>query len=666
MDTLTRVPVVSAGADTVGLPITGEYPRFASDELPSLGAIRIGIPLGAEVEHDGVRFTVWAPVVQHVVVVIESSIPGEHALDRGPDGYWTGFVDGIKAGARYRFRLDGDGPFPDPCSRFQPDGPHGPSLVVDPGAFAWTDGDWRGIELRGQVLYELHVGTFTPEGTFEALARELPRLRDLGVTAIEVMPVAEFPGEHNWGYDGVSLYAPFHGYGDEDALRRLVDAAHAAGVAVILDVVYNHVGPDGNYLPRFSPSYFTDRYSNDWGAALNFDGPDAGPVRAYFVRNAAYWIAEYHLDGLRLDATQSIHDSTRPHVLAEIATAARAAAGRRSIILVAENEPQDVVCLLPQSAGGYGLDGMWNDDFHHSVRVALTGRRDGYFHDYLGNAQELVAAAKHGFLYQGQYYAWQEKPRGTSTLDQPAWSMIVFTQNHDQVANTLDGRRLDRLAAPARLRAAIALTLLGPQTPMLFMGEEFGASAPFAFFADPCAELQGSMRAGRRAFLRQFAHYATADAQAAVPDPCTASAFFRSKLDHAERERHPHVYALYRDLLHLRRSDPVIAAQRRDRLDGAVLAAHAFVLRFFDPVHGDRLLTVNLGADLELVSAPEPLLAPPTGMRWIMVWSSEHLRYGGLGALDPCGAAGWRLPSDSATLLRAESDYAERMAAAPP
>jgi maltooligosyltrehalose trehalohydrolase len=603
-------------------------------------------------------------VAQNVAVVIDSPVPGEHALDRGPEGYWTGFVDDIKAGARYRFRLDGDGPFPDPCSRFQPEGPHGPSLVVDPGAFTWTDGHWRGIELRGQVLYELHVGTFTPEGTLEALARELPRLHDLGVTVIELMPVAEFPGEHNWGYDGVSLYAPFHGYGDENALRRFVDAAHAEGMAVILDVVYNHVGPDGNYLARFSPSYFTDRHSNDWGAALNFDGPDAGPVRAHFVQNAAYWIAEHHLDGLRLDATQSIHDSTHPHVLAEIATAARAAAGERRIILIAENEPQDITCLLPQSAGGYGLDGMWNDDFHHSVRVALTGRRDGYFHDYLGNAQEFVAAAKYGFLYQGQYYAWQEKPRGTSRLDQPAWSMIVFTQNHDQVANTLDGRRLDRLAAPARLRAAIALTLLGPQTPMLFMGEEFGASAPFAFFADHGDALQDSMRAGRRQFLRQFAHYATADAQAAVPDPCAASTFSKAKLDHVERGRHPHIYALYRDLLHLRKNDPVIAAQRRDRLDGAVLCAHAFVLRFFDPVHGDRLLAVNLGTDLELVSAPEPLLAPPTRMRWIMVWSSEHSRYGGLGALHPCGDAGWRLPSDSATLMRAESYNAERMVAA--
>ena len=612
-----------------------------------------GASLGAELTDAGVRFSVWAPAARRVDVLIDSPFAGEYPLQPGPEGYFRGFVPGVKAGARYRFRLDGAGPFPDPCSRFQPEGPHGPSLVVNPLLFPWTDGEWAGIDMRGQVLYELHVGTFTAEGTFDAAAAKIASLRELGVTVLELMPVAEFAGRHNWGYDGVGLYAPFHGYGDEHALRRFVDAAHALGVAVILDVVYNHVGSDGNYLTQFSPAYFTDRYQNDWGAALNFDGPDSGPVRAHFVGNAAYWIAEFHLDGLRLDATQSIHDKTQPHVLAEVATAARAAARGRRIILVAENEPQDVACLLPPSAGGYGLDAMWNDDFHHSARVALTGRRDGYFHDHLGNAPEFIAASKHGFLFQGQRYDWQRQPRGTPALDQPAWSMIVFTQNHDQVANTLDGRRLDKLAAPARLRAVVALTLLSPQTPMLFMGEEFAASTPFPFFADYCADLREPVAAGRREFLSQFAHYASEDAQNIVPDPCAASTFLAAKLDHSERERHAHVYALYRDLLQLRKTDAVIAGQRRDRLDGAVLGAHAFVLRYFDAEHGDRLLAVNLGTDLNFVSVAEPLLAPPIGSRWVLAWSSEHTRYGGLGVLDPCRESGWRLPSDSATLLRA-------------
>jgi maltooligosyltrehalose trehalohydrolase len=653
--------------DLVDAPATGEYSssaasargRFEQAKTESSSRQR---PVGAEVTEGGVEFNVWAPACKQVTVVIESPGAGAHVLQRCAEGYFSGFVQRVGAGARYRYLLDGEAPFPDPCSRFQPEGPHGPSEIVDARSFAWTDEEWRGIPLRGQVIYELHVGTFTPEGTFDAVARELPGLRDLGITVIELMPVAEFPGKHNWGYDGVSLYAPFHGYGDEHALRRLVDAAHALGLAVILDVVYNHIGPDGNYLGRYSPAYFTDRYSNDWGAALNFDGPESAPVRAHFVRNAAYWIGEFHLDGLRLDATQSIHDATRPHVLAEISAAARAAAGSRRIILVAENEPQDVACLLPPSAGGYGLDGMWNDDFHHSVRVALTGRRDGYFHDYRGHAQEFVAAAKHGFLFQGQYYAWQEQPRGSPVFDEPAWSMIVFTQNHDQVGNTLDGRRLHRLAAPGRLRAAVALTLLGPQTPMLFMGEEFGASAPFPFFADHCAELRASMQDGRCDFLRQFAQYATAEARAAVPDPCEEATFLAAKLDRSERDRNAHVYALYRDLLHLRRDDPVIASQHHERFDGAVLGPHAFVLRFFNAEHGDRLLVVNFGADLDLSSAPEPLLAPPAGARWALLWSSEHVRYGGLGALDPCGKTGWYVSSDCTTLLWAEPGTLGRLA----
>ena len=371
-------------------------------------------------------------------------------------------------------------------------------------------------------------------------------------------------------------------------------------------------------------------------------------MREYFVRNAAYWIDEFHLDGLRLDATQSMHDASRPHVIAEIATAARAAAGERRIFLVAENEPQRAECLLPRESGGHGLDAMWNDDFHHSARVALTGRRDGYFRDHRGAAQEFVSAAKHGFLFQGQPYAWQEQPRGTPSLDQPAWSFIVFTQNHDQVANTLDGRRLHTLAAPGRLRAMVALALLGPQTPMLFMGEE-----PFPFFADHGEELCGAVLAGRRAFVRQFVHYATPAAQALVPEPCAASTFLAAKLDFAERDAHGRVYALYRDLLRLRREDPVIAAQAREALDGAVLGPAAFVLRFFGAHHGDRLLALNLGADLDLTVAPEPLLAPPRGASWQVEWSSDEPRYGGLGAVNPCGTSGWRLPSDSATLLRA-------------
>jgi maltooligosyltrehalose trehalohydrolase len=607
---------------------------------------------GAWPEDGCVRFRVWAPGARHCEVVVDGrGAPG--LLERAADGHFEGRVSGVEAGARYAFRLDGNGPYPDPCSRFQPDGPHGPSMVVDPAAFAWQDTAWRGIGMRGQVFYELHVGTFTAEGTFDAAARELPELARLGITCVEVMPVADFPGRWNWGYDGVNLYAPYHGYGDCEAFKRFVDAAHRHGLAVILDVVYNHLGPDGNYLKCFSPAYFTDRYANEWGEAINFDGPDAGPVREYFVGNACYWVREFHLDGLRLDATQSIHDAGPRHVLAELVTAARAAAAPRGIILVAENEPQASRHLLPQEQGGYGLDAMWNDDFHHSARVALTGRHEGYFHDHRGRAQEFVAAAKRGFLFQGQHYHWQKKPRGEPVTTQPAWAFVHFLQNHDQVANTLHGERVCRLASPGRLRAMVALTLLGPETPLIFMGEEMNASQPFTFFADHRAELARQVHGGRREFVAQFESFATPAAQARVQDPAAAATFQACKLDFAERETHTATYALYRDLLALRREDPVIARQDRFALDGTVLADGAFALRWFDAEHGDRLLVVNLGAQVDLAPAPEPLLAPPYRGRWTLAWSSDEPRYGGLGAIAPCGAAGWTLPGDSASLLRA-------------
>ena len=607
--------------------------------------------LGADPVPGGVRFGVWAPRSTSVDVVIEGEPEHAHPLRAGASGYHSAVVPGAAAGDRYRFRLDNGRTYPDPLSRFQPDGPHGPSLVVDPAAFRWSDGAWRGIALPGQVIYELHVGAFTAEGTFDAAIRELPELHELGVTLLEVMPVAEFPGRFNWGYDGVALFAPYHGYGDAEAFKRFVDAAHRVGLGVILDVVYNHFGPDGCYLREFSADYFTDRYENEWGDAINLDGPHAAPVRELVVRNAEYWIGEFHLDGLRLDATQSIHDASRPHVVAELAAAARRAALPRSIVLVAENEPQHAEALAPAEAGGYGLDAMWNDDYHHAARVALTGRRDGYFHDYRGAAQEFVSAARHGFLYQGQYYAWQGKARGTAALGVPPWSFVVFTQNHDQVANTLAGERVHRLASPARLRALTALTLLAPQTPLLFMGEEFAAAEPFPFFADHSERLRTPVREGRRGFLRQFAHYATPGAQATVPDPGAAATFRTAKLDVAQRQSNAHVYALYRDLLRLRREDPVIAAQARGGLDGAVLGPRAFVLRWFDRAAGDRLLVLNLGDDLDLASAPEPLLAPPRDARWHMTWSSDEPRYGGPGALEPCGGNGWQLAAESAVLL---------------
>jgi maltooligosyltrehalose trehalohydrolase len=614
------------------------------------------LPIGAEVVPGGVHFRVWAPKRRRVEVVHQAGDSGSVELESEGDGYFSGLVEGIGAGALYQYRLDGGDAFPDPASRFQPEGPHGPSRVVDPAAFGWTDQGWPGVGREGQVLYEMHVGTFTREGTWEAAARELPELARLGITVIEMMPIAEFPGRFGWGYDGVDLFAPSHLYGEPDDLRRFVDRAHAAGLGVILDVVYNHLGPDGNYLNQFADAWFTDRYENDWGEAINFDGEDAGPVRELYLANAGYWIDEFHFDGLRLDATQDIHDASDDPIVAAIGRRvrrrARETAGGRSTLLVAENEPQETRLVRPAGRGGYGLDALWNDDFHHTAQVALAGRNEAYYTDYLGTAQELVSAVKYGYLYQGQRYSWQKQRRGSPGLDLPPSAFVSFLQNHDQIANSGRGERCHRVSSPGRFRAMTALLLLGPATPMLFQGQEFCSSAPFLYFADHNPELAEAVRKGRLEFLSQFPSLATPELQACVAVPHEPSTFERCKLDFAERERHASCYALHRDLLRLRREEPAFRAQRKGGVDGAALTPEALVLRFFDP-DGDRLLLVNLGRDLHFVPAPEPLLAPPESCRWEILWSSEDPRYGGCGAPEPEDEEeGWRIPGQAAVVLR--------------
>jgi maltooligosyltrehalose trehalohydrolase len=593
---------------------------------------------------------VWAPRRRAVDVVLEGGAQPPIALE-AEGGYFSGLVKEAAPGSLYKYRLDRGESFPDPASRFQPQGPHGPSQVVDPAAYDWRDGAWRGMSLPGQVLYELHVGTFTAEGTWDAARRELPALRELGVTVLEVMPVAEFPGRFGWGYDGVDLYAPTRLYGMPDAFRAFVDEAHARSLGVILDVVYNHLGPDGNYLPQFSGSYFTDRYGTEWGEPLNFDGEDSAPVREFIISNAAYWIAEFHLDGLRLDATQSVHDSSPEHVIAAIGREARRAAGGRSVMLVAENEKQQAHFVRPVEEGGYGLDGVWNDDFHHSAMVALTGRNEAYYSDYRGHAQEFVSALKHGYLFQGQRYRWQGQRRGTPTFGVPRSAFVTFIQNHDQVANSGRGLRAHALTSPGRWRALTALMLLGPGTPMLFMGQEHASSKPFLYFADHQGGLGKAVRGGRKEFLAQFRSLALPESEGCVLDPSDAATFRSCRLDHRERERNREAWALHCDLIRLRREDPVLSRQGQDGLDGAVLGAHAFVMRFFGPGGDDRLLLVNLGTDLHAAPAPEPLLAPPEGRLWTVGWSSEARAYGGCGTFPPDSTDGWRLPGEAAVLL---------------
>jgi maltooligosyltrehalose trehalohydrolase len=607
------------------------------------------LPVGAELLANGeTHFRVWAPEANAVDVAFESNVV---PLSAETDGYFSGLVK-AHAGTNYRYRLNGKDSFPDPVSRFQPEGPHGPSQLVDPAAFRWTDAKWSGVPVERIVLYEMHVGTFTPEGTWTAAIEQLDELAKLGITMIEVMPVADFPGKFGWGYDGVNLFAPTRLYGVPDDFRRFVDRAHALGIGVILDVVYNHFGPDGNFLKLFAKDYFTDKYKNEWGEAINFDGRNSTPVREFFIANAGYWIDEFHLDGLRLDATQQIFDESDEYILRAIGRRVREAAKGRTTYIVAENEPQHSKLVRPASQGGDGLDALWNDDFHHSALVALTGKREAYYTDYQGSPQELISAMKWGYLFQGQRYAWQKKPRGTPCLDLSPRNFVTFLQNHDQVANSGRALPVCLLTSPGRLRAMTALVLLGPGTPMLFQGQEFGSSRPFYYFADHNPDLAKLVAKGRREFLSQFPDLGLTETQKQILDPADADAFARCRLDFNERVTNAGAYALHRDLLKLRRDDPVFATPKPRGIDGAVLAHEAFVLRFFGGEHGDRLLIVNLGHDLKFDAIPEPLMAPPNEKRWSLIWTSDALAYGGCGTPPPDTETGWTIPGEAALVLK--------------
>ena len=614
------------------------------------------LTVGAELEAGGgAHVRVWAPAVQRVDLVIPAQGRGAERvlpMQREPDGHFDAVDPEARAGGRYWFRLDGDRLRPDPASRWQPDGPHQPSAYVDPSAFRWTDGRWPGLTKDGQIVYEMHVGTFTADGTWRAAAAQLEELARIGITVVEMMPIAEFPGRFGWGYDGVDLYAPAHIYGTPDDLRAFVDRAHAIGLGVILDVVYNHLGPDGNYLSEFSPHYFTDKYENDWGRSLDFE--TAPPARAYFVQNGAYWIDEYHFDGLRLDATQDIKDASAEHVIAEVVRTARAARPK-PIFIVAENEPQETWIVRPRDEQGFDADALWNDDAHHTAVVALTRRREAYYRDYQGSAQEMISCSRWGYLYQGQWYSWQDERRGTPALDLLPHAFVNYIENHDQVANSAFGRRLHQLSAPGPYRAVTAWLLLGPSTPMLFQGQEFASSRPFLFFADHQDALGDAVRKGRVEFLAQFPSATDERIVRVLAAPGDERTFTSCKLDLDERARHREAYALHVDLLALRRRDPVLSRAGRCRPEGAVLGPGAFLLRYIDWEHGDRLLVVNLDCDLDFTPAREPLIAPPFEHRWRMIWSSESPEYGGQGTPPLEENAPWRLPGGCALLFVPEA-----------
>jgi maltooligosyltrehalose trehalohydrolase len=599
------------------------------------------LPIGAEAQPaGGVHFRVWAPAAKGVAVEIEDG--PSRTLSAEPSGYFSGHVGEIGAGARYRFRLERQElALPDPASRFQPDGPHGASQVVNPARFAWSDAGWRGIPREHLVIYEMHIGTFTPEGTWEAASAHLPVLAELGITAVEVMPVAEFPGEFGWGYDGVDQFAPTRLYGSPDDLRRFVDRAHGLGLAVILDVVYNHFGPDGNYLRSYSPAYFSQQHGTEWGDAINFDGPDSRPVREFFVANAGYWIDEYHFDGLRLDATHRIYDDSGDHILAAIGRRVREAAAGRETFIAAENDDREARIARPAEAGGYGLDGLWNDDFHHAARVALTGRREYYYRDFTGHAGEFVAVARHGYLLPSQ--------GGISAFDLPAAAFVNYLENHDQIAHSGAGLRGHLLSSPGCWRAMTAYLLLSPGVPLLFQGQEFCTSSPFLYFADHKDELGRLVRKGRAEYLANFPSLASADMQARLDDPASPETFRRCVLDHGERRRNATAIALHRDLIALRRK---IFAGGKRRIDGATLGDQAFVLRYFGrDGDDDLLLMVNLGIDQRHETITEPLLAPVDGRKWRLEWSSEHPNYGGAGIPTPVSDGGWQIPGHAAIVL---------------
>jgi maltooligosyltrehalose trehalohydrolase len=511
-------------------------------------------------------FRVWAPTADAVELVFEGEDRDRAAVALGRSeenpAIFEAIVPDARPGLLYRYRIDGEGPFPDPASRSQPEGVHGPSRVIDPSAFRWTDAGWRGPDPRSTVIYEIHVGTFTPEGTFAAAAGKLPELAALGVTAIELMPLADFPGDRGWGYDGVSLYAPSRAYGSPDDLRRLVDEAHRLGLAVLIDAVYNHLGPDGNYLAAFSPFYFSDTHQTAWGTGLNFDGDHNGPVRDFFTENALHWIHEYHADGLRLDATHAIRDESSEHILQRIARRcheAGAALGRR-VLVIAEDERNLASLIKKTDEGGSGLDAVWADDLHHQIRRALTGESDGYFADFTGTAEDVATTLRQGWFYTGQATVTEAVPRGSDPAGIPPERFVVCIQNHDQIGNRAFGDRLNHTIDPSAYRAASTLLLTAPQTPLLFMGQEWSASSPFRYFTDHDPHLGELVTRGRRHEFRHFTSFADPIIRVRIPDPQSSATFLASKLDWDERDRPPHAgtLRLYRDLLELRKAEPAL------------------------------------------------------------------------------------------------------------
>jgi malto-oligosyltrehalose trehalohydrolase len=605
------------------------------------------MPFGAECRGDGsVRFRLWAPAAHQVELCFAGSKSGTRlSLEQLDNGWFELVTDAAKPGTQYRFRIDSGQEVPDPASRFQPEDVHGPSEVIDPTAFGWKDETWRGRRWEEAVIYELHVGAFTPSGTFSAVSDRLDYLADLGITAIELMPVADFPGRRNWGYDGVLPFAPDSTYGRAEDLKTLVQNAHDRGLMILLDVVYNHFGPEGNYLNCYAPQFFTDRHKTPWGNAINFDGTDSRAVRDFFIQNALYWLTEYQFDGLRLDAVHAIIDDSTPHFLTELADTMRSfVEPDRYVHLILENDSNQTRYLQrTKSCQVPAYTAQWNDDIHHVLHVLVTGERDGYYCDYGDHTiDQLGRCLVEGFAFQGEQSPFRDgAARGERTTGLALDAFVSFLQNHDQVGNRAFGERVMSLADPRAVRAAMVTLLLAPSPPMLFMGEEFAAKTPFLFFCDFEKGLAESVRAGRRNEFARFARFSDPDARARIPDPNAVTTFQGSRLDWNDltQPSHREWLRFYRQLLKLRcqhivprLSDPCDIKGDYEVHQGSGLSAH---WNFRD---GSKLhLLANLGA--------EPLtgLTPPTSQ---MIYATEDISAAALkqGAL-PAWFVAWFLES---------------------
>jgi malto-oligosyltrehalose trehalohydrolase len=597
-----------------------------------------GTTWGACVLSDGrTRFRIWAPAQEQVRLALEG-VDEALPLRREGGGWHELTTRRARVGSRYRFEMSDGLKVPDPASRFQPEDVSGPSEVTDPAAFKWTDSAWQGRAWHEAVIYELHVGAFSPEGTFAGVQERLDHLVQLGITAIEIMPIADFPGRFNWGYDGVLPYAPDSSYGRPEQLKALIDAAHARGLMVLLDVVYNHFGPDGNYLGTYAPQFFTSRHQTPWGAGINFDGAESAPVRTFFIENALYWLQEFHFDGLRLDAVHSILDDSPRHILDELAERVRAEITDRTVHLVLENEENEATLLKRDESGrACCYTAQWNDDLHHVLHAAATGEGHGYYHEYLGDDRKLGRALAEGFAFQGEEMKYRALARGEPSAGLPPDAFIAFLQNHDQIGNRAFGERISEIAPAEALRAVTAIYLLLPQIPMLFMGEEWGASQPFVFFCDFAGELAEAIRKGRLQEFARFPQFQDRDTRTRIPDPTSADSFSSAKLDWnvSGLTTHRSWLEWYRNMLDVRHREIVPRIPRIGGHAGRYDTLGPLAVRARWRVGGDEelILTTNL------CHTPAEIHEPVTGR---VIWSEGDAQ---TDTLLPAWSVCWRIGS---------------------